>query len=65
MTYCNQNKKKTHKEIVVGKIIATTEKPMTNEQLLQHQAFTASFFDFPARWLVWQLDLSPTETSPH
>lgn len=43
MTYCNQNKKKTHEEIVVGKIIATTEKSMTNEQLLQHQAFTASF----------------------
>jgi hypothetical protein len=63
-TYCNQNPKK-QKKIVFGKIIATTKKPMTNEQLLRHHAFTASFFDFPVRWLVLQLDLSPTETSPH
>jgi hypothetical protein len=63
-TYCKQNQKK-QKKIVLGKIIATTKKPMTNEQLLRHHGFIASFFDFPAHWLVLQLDLSPTETSPH
>jgi hypothetical protein len=68
MTYLLQpkpKKKKNRKRSSFGKIILTTKKPMTNEQLLQHHGFTASFFDFPARWLVLQLDLSPTETSPH
>jgi hypothetical protein len=37
----------------LGKIIATTKKPMTNGQLLQHHGFTASFFSTSrlAGWL--------------
>ncbi len=68
MTYLLQPKpkKKKQKKIVLGEDHCndkkTDDKRTTTAAPRLHSQL---FFDFPARWLALQLDLFPTETSPH